>query len=292
MVGSAVNAHIGDPQFIPQVPNPGSMTIDGSDDDWAWMDRAFAFTSDKMVPGGNEPDFTRSDFDVVYFLGWSAPPENMIYLFARVTDDFLDLNEDNPNWWWADDSFNLAIDSDHSGGDATGTEIEHIQNAQRWQVRILAAPAGAENGEFGTTGMYHGPSIYQGLPELAWAHLDPFGSFSSTIEPGGFEHGAADVTYTYELRMGIWDFFGLSADESTRHILAADQTIGFQCQFGDSDLVDARNENGWDSNLTIGGGHANASEYFDHILVGADGATAVEMATWGRVKSVMKRRLE
>jgi hypothetical protein len=274
-------------QFVPGVPDPAAMVIDGNDDDWGWMDPAYAFTSD-MIKGGAEPDFTREDFDVVYYMAWSAPPDNNLYMFARVTDDVLDVNEDNPDWWWSDDSYNLAIDADHSGGNIVGTEIEHIQNGQRWQVRIFPSPGG-ENSEYGTTGMYHGPSIYQGLPELAWGHLPPYGEFASTILPAGSAHGATDVTYTYEFKMGLWDFYGLSPEESTRHMLAADQVFHLQCLFGDSDMIDQRNSGGQESSLTIGGNHANSDELIDHYMVGAE--VAVEPSTWGQIKSFMDRRL-
>ena len=293
-LGTTSFAHVGELQFIPQVHNPATMVIDGNDDDWAWMDPAFAFTSDLMEKGGEEADFTREDFDAAYFLGWTPPPDNSIYMFARVTDDVLDINEDDPNWWWADDSYNLAVDADHSGGSIVGTEIEHIQNGQRWQIRIAPSPGG-ENSEYGTTGMYHGPSIYQGLVELAWGHLAPFGAFASTIEPAGSVHGATDVSYTYELKMGLWDFYGLNQGESARHINRADDVFHFQCQFGDSDLVDARNDRGWDSNLTIGGAHANSDELLDHQFLADPDAveqpTAVEDVTWGRIKSHLDSRI-
>jgi hypothetical protein len=257
------------------------------------MDASFAFTSDKMIKGGAVPDFTREDFDVVYFMGWSSTPDNSFYMFVRTTDDTLDVNEDNPDWWWSDDSFLLAVDADHSGGSTVGTEIAHINNGQRWAVRIFPSPGG-ENSNYGTTGMYFGPSIYQGLPQLAWSHLPPYGSFASTISPAGSVHGATNVTYTYEIKMGLWDFYGLSPDESRRHIFKADEIMGLESQFGDSDKIDARNENGYDRTLTIGGDHANADLYFDHVMVpteGATGGTAVEEGTWGRIKSHMESEL-
>ena len=280
-------AHEGELRFIPQVHDVGAMVIDGSDDDWGWMDQAFAFTSDMMTASGEEPDFTREDFDVAYFLGWSPPPDNRLYLFARVTDDVLDFNSDDPNRWWTDDSFNMAIDADHSGGNNVGTEIEHINNGQRWQVRLAPSPGG-ENSEFGTTGMYHGPSIFQGLPQLAWGHLPPFGEFASATEPAGSIHGATDVVYTYEFRMGIWDFYGLDAGESSRHINAIDDIIHFQTQFQDSDVTDGENPNGTDSQLTIGGNHTPAEGAEDHQFLedvdAVDQPTAAEAVTWGRIK--------
>lgn len=292
VLSSAVLAHVGETQFVPQVPDPAKMKIDGKDDDWGWMDPSFAFTSDKMIKGGAVPDFTREDFDAAYFMAWSASPDNNFYMFARVTDDTLDVNEDNPDWWWADDSFNLAVDADHSGGNIVGTELAHINNGQRWQVRIFPAPAGAENDEYGTTGMYHGPSIYQGLPQLAWGHLPPYGAFASTISPAGSVHAATNVTYTYELKMGLWDFYGLSPAESRRHIFKADEIMHLQTMFGDTDLINERNSNGWDRTLTVGGNHANSDELLDHVMVPTEGAvTAVENATWGRIKNHMEGRL-
>jgi hypothetical protein len=47
-LSAAAFGHVGEMQFVPQVPDPAAMTIDGEDGDWGWMDPAFAFTSDKM----------------------------------------------------------------------------------------------------------------------------------------------------------------------------------------------------------------------------------------------------
>ena len=286
-------AHIGEMQFVPQVPDPAAMTIDGNDDDWGWMDPAYAWTSDKLTASGAEADFTREDFDVVYFLGWSAPPDNenrgAFYVFARVTDDVLDINEDNPDWWWADDSFMLAFDGDHSGGSMYGDDLEQIANGQRWQIRMAPAPEGGENAEYGTTGMYFGPSIYIGHPELNWGQLPPYCDFAATILPAGSIHGATDVTYTYEIKMGVWDSYGLNAAESTPHIFAADDVMHVVLSFGDTDMVDGRNSGGQDSYLGLGGSGTNMDESIDHMMVA--GEVAVEPSTWGRIKSAMDRRL-
>ena len=85
--------------------------------------------------------------------------------------------------------------------------------------------------------------------------------------------------------MGLWDFYGLSPEESTRHMLAADQVFHLQCMFGDSDVIDVRHEAGWNSNLTIGGNHANADEHMDHYMVGVE--VVVEPSTWSRIKSAI-----
>ncbi len=58
LLSGAVFAHVLEMQFIPQVVNAAKMVRDGKDDDWAWMDPAYAVTSEKVIKGGAEPDFT------------------------------------------------------------------------------------------------------------------------------------------------------------------------------------------------------------------------------------------
>ena len=49
MAASAAFAHQAN-YFMPQIPNPDNMVVDGNDDDWGWIDPAFAINPDTMLP--------------------------------------------------------------------------------------------------------------------------------------------------------------------------------------------------------------------------------------------------
>ncbi|MBI4530460.1 MAG: hypothetical protein HY709_02960, partial [Candidatus Latescibacteria bacterium] len=102
------------------------------------------------------------------------------------------------------------------------------------------------------------------------------------------------VTYTYEFRMALWDFYGESAGESARHVFTPDQTIHFTAHFGDSDVTEGRNDAGYDPIYGLEGSKdapTDSDKAIDHILVPGEDVTAVEQTTWGRIKSHMDARL-
>jgi hypothetical protein len=266
------------------------MTMNGDESDWGWMDPSFATTRDQLTTPFGQSDVPKEDYDLVYFTGWSAPPDNQFYFFARITDDVLDINADDPEWWWSDDSIQLTFDPDHSGGNITGTEIAHTNNGQRYQIRIAPAP-----GQVLTeTPFYLGGAGFQKKPWLSWSGTSPWSEIGWTALPEP-KHGATNVTYTYEFRMALWDFYGESAGESTRHVFAPDQTIHFTAHFGDSDQVEGRNDNGYDPIYGLEGSKdapTDSDKAIDHILVPGEAVTAVEQTTWGRIKSHMNSRLK
>ena len=101
-ISSAAWAHNGYEYFLPEVPNPAGMSIDGSEDDWGWYDLNYAFTGDQMIGNDGNP-VPLDDINVAMFVGWSAPPDNRYYLFGRVQDDTLKVSEEDQNLWWSDD---------------------------------------------------------------------------------------------------------------------------------------------------------------------------------------------
>ena len=75
-----LEAHNGLELFLPGVPSPGAMTMDGNNDDWGWFDDSFYVTSDQQYDT-QERSTTRDDNDTLYGLDWSAPPQNLLYYF-------------------------------------------------------------------------------------------------------------------------------------------------------------------------------------------------------------------
>ena len=92
---SPANAHVGAEYFIPGVPNPSAMTIDGLEDDWGWLDEEFILTTEGMFTAGGET-IEKEDYDVSILMAWSTPPDNRFYFFIRVQDDTLRLGRRRP----------------------------------------------------------------------------------------------------------------------------------------------------------------------------------------------------
>ena len=73
------------------------MVVDGNDDDWGWIDPAFAINPDTMFEIlGSEWPPAKDDWDCILYVAWSSAPDNSLYYFSRVTDDSLGLFVENP----------------------------------------------------------------------------------------------------------------------------------------------------------------------------------------------------
>jgi len=136
LVASSADAHQAS-YFMPQVPQPDNMVIDGNDDDWGWIDPAFAINPDNMFEIlGSEWPPAKDDWDCILYVAWSSSPDNSLYYFARVTDDSLGLFVENPQEYWKDDSLEIIVDADHSSENFNETEMT---SGQQYGIRVLPA---------------------------------------------------------------------------------------------------------------------------------------------------------
>lgn len=278
----SVSAHEGT-FFMPQIPNPDAMVIDGESDDWGWIDPGYAITPDNLfdVYGGPWP-IAKDDFDVVCYVAWSSPPDNSLYYFARVTDDSLGLFNDDPQSYWKDDSLEIIVDADHSSENFLETQQT---TAQQYGIRVdpVLAPVHIFNVE---------------QESILWSTKEPWFVFRWTLDPpdakSGEQPAGSIVTYTYEVKQTTWDFHDKTGpDGSTRHMFAPDQVFGLTFQFDDAENAElgASVQAG---TSPLDGAWQDNSIGTDFITVATEGATggsstttAVEDATWGRIKSFM-----
>jgi len=293
---SAASAHQ-QTYFMPQVPNPANMVIDGNDDDWGWIDPAFGITPDLMFEIlGNPWPPPKDDFDVILYVAWSSAPDNALYYFARVTDDSLGLFVENPQEYWNDDSLEIIIDADHTSENFNETEMT---SGQQYGVRIKPA-AGQQD-----TWIYNVPQ-----ESILWSTREPFMTFSWTLDPPDAEPmqqpAGTTVTYTYEVRQAIYDFHDKNGTAgSTRHNFAPDQVIGLTFQFDERENAEVGremqpgttpvdgafqdNSNGSDFIAVPTEGAVGTSVVDDNVDVFVEDPSAVEAASWGRIKSQMAR---
>ena len=282
-LNTSVTGHTNVEYFMPQVPDPGAITIDGNEDDWDWMEEDFKIGLDQTwdsVTG----DVQRDGLDFSWFAGWSAPPDNRVYFFIRVQDDTLRLLEEDQKRWWSDDHVQIYIDADHSGGNFLGENLDQVYNGQRYHLRIKPLP--------GQPVAYNSLLEYIDLPEIGWSsdlyNGEPTEWFEIawTLLPAAAGHLSTNITWTMEFRAALWDIHNTSPETSTRHILQPDKIIHFGARVGDSDGEGAKHR------MVMIGAQPQAGQkaqyHPDWILLEADEAeaeTAVRSTSWGRIKS-------
>lgn len=290
-------AHVEAEFFLPQVADPSAMSIDGDESDWGWYDRSFAHTPDGYFDASGNDGYTKEDFDFAMFLAWSATPDNRLWGFYRVQDDTLTVVEEDPKRWWADDNLQLTLDIDHSGGDFLGVNLDHVNTAQRYHVRILPLPGQA---------VFFNSLIEQiDLPSILW-NQDIFEGQQTevvevawTLSPAGASNGSLNVGYTIEWAMECYDITQPTRAESSRHVFTADEVVHLGPRPNDADtgpfdhrLIPIGSDEQQDQKgdfmpdfFTL------ACEDCPNSGSGRPTQTAVEESSWGRIKSSMQSQL-
>jgi len=283
-----VFGHAGVELFMPQVPDPGAMTIDGVADDWGWLDEDFTIGVEQTYDntGGGT---TKEDLDFAWWAAYTLPPDNRLYFFITVTDDTLRILEEDQKRWWSDDHVQIYIDADHSGGTFLGENLDQVANGQRYHLRIKPLP--------GQPVAYNSLLEYIDLPELGWSsdlfNGEPTEWFELawTLSPAAAGHLSTNISWTMEFRMALWDIYSTSPETSARHIFAEDQTIHFGARVGDGDGGDS----GFKHQMVINGSFPqagqNAEFHPDWIMLPGEGETAVKSISWGRIKSHLDRQM-
>ena len=289
-LGGIASAHVGIEIFIPQVPNPAAMTIDGVENDWDWIDEDFKTTPEDMFTAGGEV-VPKDDYDLVFWSAYSLPPDNRFWFFIRIQDDTLRILEEDQKRWWNDDCLQLTFDADHSGGDFLGENIDQVLNAQRYHLRVKPLP--------GQPVAYNSLLEYIDLPSIGWSsdlfEGQPTGpdvfEIAWTLSPPDAAHLSTNVSYTFELACAMWDIHGVTKDEAVRHIFAEEQVIhvGPRPLDGDSGETGAKHQLYHLGGST--GQDQKGDQMPDYVLLPGEGGTAVASDSWGRIKSHLNQQL-
>jgi hypothetical protein len=264
--------------FALQVPDPGSMVVDGKDNDWTWFDPAYIVGPDQMGCTLTQVVPPKSDIDIAIKAGWTPEPDNRLYVFVRVVDDTLNIDVTEMDDGWKDDDMEIIMDADHSGTHHAGADggdgmrREH----QQWTFHI-PTPGGYPQVPF---------LRWHQVPEMQWAIAEGLVEAATDVQPKA-EHMATDVTVGYEIRMPTWDDYSPDgADASTVHIMEAGQTLGMSVTVNEADTGGRTNQISTHPNEK-GAHDADFTSEFTLLAIG-EYETAVEPGSWGAVKALFR----
>ncbi|HID11130.1 MAG TPA: hypothetical protein EYP17_07495 [Candidatus Latescibacteria bacterium] len=281
-----VYSHVGPDIYIPQV-DPARITIDGLGTEWedpTFYPQEYMITPDDLggnVTGGDLPP--ADDWYGILYLGWSAPPDNMLYGYSRVTDDILNDEAARNGDAWRDDTIEIIVDADHSGGNYREGWALHAETAQQFCIRMtqVPLPIPIEGAQDEDKTQWH----IWARPEAKWV-TKPEYMYAALDHPETREN----CTYAWEWKMALWDEVGASPEESKRHINKLGDCIGLVIQWDDSDAeLDKRDDQpgtqgpeGNESWTTAD--HLNDAYFVENPLL----PPAVEASSWGVVKASFK----
>jgi|TARA_B110000977_G_scaffold29943_2_gene39085 hypothetical protein len=93
----------------PQAPQ--ALVVDGVADEAIWQKAAWQVLDQRWLG----PEYTKEDFQGRYKIVWT---QNKLYLLGEFVDDILiDTHRDPLTQYWDDDTLEIFLDEDYSGGD-------------------------------------------------------------------------------------------------------------------------------------------------------------------------------
>lgn len=275
-------AHVG-PVFYAQEVIPSTITIDGRGDDPGWNAPLWdwANTIDKEMLGGNlaggqmPPD---DDWDGLLKVGFSRPPENMLYFYSSVSDDHL-IKEAWSGYMLQDDALGILVDANHDGGEHDPAALPGT-SAQAFLIKMSEAdvPHAPSHQDEDTRALI----LYS--EELGWMSGPPW--MTVHVER---PVGHSGVTYAYEGKMALWDRGGDSPQTSARHVNAPGQEVGLSFWWDDADAIAGQPD---DQPATQGPDGTDAwrdADTWGNFVFVTWACSAVGVTSWGAVKASFQR---
>ena len=227
--------------FAVQLPDTYIPILDGDVSEWDIVPDAYAIENDDMSRSMIEAligaDADLSDLAIRCIIGWNDST-NRLYFMIEVFDDVHQADRSDPEALWTDDSWEIILDADHSGGQFAGfsglseEETKRRTGAQATRYRLAEPPV---QGVYVTTG---NASTWTSEPgdwfEIGWDFV-------------GEEFG--ESTYYYEFFIHPFDDLNWEGwDQSRRHDLREGEIVGIELGFRDFDDASGQPETYW--NLT------------------------------------------
>ncbi|MFP6647017.1 MAG: hypothetical protein VCF24_26165 [Candidatus Latescibacterota bacterium] len=279
---TGASAHIGEKVYLifeiadADLPD---IAFDGSIDDWEDVVGPPSlittdFFQDPTVGAGAQYD--PADLDYRIWLAWNQTGNHLYGAVDRL--DNVYINEyagGNPGATWQQDSVEFMVDGDHSGG-SYNRNNEDLSDEDK--KRHFNAQAQKYNFTFDVPDERWG-----GYPGgAAWANELPY------LSAFGRSTGTNPTRSILEFYVTPFDDLVLSEDDSQVSPLTPGKVIGLQIAMPDYDTAPLD----YQAYHTLSGQAATfrfAERFVDARLVGADGATAVEDASWARIKAAVAR---
>jgi len=274
------NAHIGEKVFLLFEATADDLADidlrDGSVEDWEDV-----FGEPSWVPTdlyadptvGDGAQYDPADLDYRIWAGWNSDTNTIWYAMDRIDNVYFGREYDGSSPWNYE-AIEVMLDGDHTGGDYTGSanpdwtdEEKKLNNNRTAQQYIAVAddPSGRHVFYLGA-----GSDWVNELP-----YADGYG-----VSVGDGPTQSIIEFFVTPFDDLIWN----SPGDSRASNLVAGGIIGFQISCPDTDQAPGQDR----AFHTLSGQAATwrfAERFIDARLVGAGGATAVEQASWGRIKA-------
>jgi hypothetical protein len=280
---ASVSGHtpVGETFFAAQFPDNGVPTIDGDPSDWDIVPESpYHIRTDRMSAadasiglferGSSDP----SDLNMDSVIGWNES-SNRLYFLVSVFDDIHNVDRDDVARFWEDDDIEINLNADHTGQDEANLEGEP------WNNHYYGFVVPPVEGQF----------FFPAFPGPEWlqpgSDLLDFG-WSFTGEQFG------ESTYFYEVGMQVIESIprveNPAQADSPIFDLEEGEVIHFSIDIGDFDEPGQTYDSFWsvsDDRACCSGNSDLFLSPVDPDLEAAlaDRPTAVEAASWGRIKA-------
>jgi len=300
MISSAAFAHIPEGRTFGafQWPTDKLPVLDGNISEWDALPPELWITSDDTDIIVSEGDVGREkDRSNIFFrfaMAWNDELDRIYYVFDRF-DDVWDRDGGGIGCCGQDDSIEIGMDADHSGGwfHAGGAGISGDLSDE--EIKLF-------NGGQTQTSHYRWPALapfgwsWFWMSDSDWHGNEPNACCEDSFNLDGV-HGS-EANFQAEWYTIAWDEFNWQgADLSTQHDFVELEVIGAGLQIVDNDNgpEDAEDGNPWTAKWTLGGQSdifGNSGSFSDFVLLPLDEAalaTAVEDDSWGHIKASFGR---
>ena len=270
-----------------QFPDHLVPVIDGDLRDWEVVGGSYPILTgqfhDLISPEVEASD--SDDFSARLMVGWNKTV-NRLYIAAQVRDDIhqIDRPAGSATVLFQDDSMELFVDADHSGGQfANFTELSHEEYRRR---------NGTEANHFVLAGPPPDENFFVKFSAAAWYALSDGPYTKAAVEFVGVL-GGEGVT-NYEVMLVPFDRVDINAVfQSEEHHLREGEVLGFNVEFNDLDVHSEL----FDAKWSLSGQYNSyrfSDRFTDLILMPLEGTfqvTAVEPSSWGRLKASLHTEL-
>ena len=244
----------GDEYFMLEVPDPGSMVMDGEDDDWGWFNPAYVIARDGWRDEGDRPLPGVGDLDIQTKMGWSGAPENRWYVFMHIHDDTVN-HGGSAMARWSGDMLGFGLDPQDHGRD---------RGSGGYSLEWLAAPGDLQPpGNFAYRyGEQPGWAAYGRSPWLeGTVRVEPDAAWAA----GAWSADTGVDTY-YEFSVAVVEYLDDRGPQASRSSdldsRAGQEGVGLPFVFWVED-----GDPGFHNDMTVRGAEAVERQFFAHATL-------------------------